>query len=122
MDRFRANTLDVVFPFPGPDAQDVAKTLADNEIPVVWVGEGGPDANMQVGRILIERGSSVVDALEELMATGEGRLWQPSIENQSIIPVDINPTFLSPGRQRLLDEVYAAIATGELDIGTQPDT
>jgi basic membrane lipoprotein Med (substrate-binding protein (PBP1-ABC) superfamily) len=123
MDRFRANTVDVVFPFPGPATAGVADVLASGELPIVWIGENGPAPNtLLVGRVVFEEGFAVILALEELIATGEGQFWQPSIGTYSILPVDINADLLSPGRQRLLEEAYWAIVSGELDIGTEPDT
>ncbi len=121
LDRFRANTVDVVFPFPGPAAAEAAKVLADGNLPMVWVGELGPPGEVLVGRLIFEEGPLVILALDELMATGEGKAWQPSIESNTLLPVDINANLLSPGRQRLLEEVYEAIAAGELDIGTELD-
>ncbi len=121
LDRFSANGVDVVFPFPGPDVADVVEALSGRGIPAVWVGENGPLTNMLVGRVVFEDGFAVILALEELMEQGEGRRWRPSIETYSIIPVDINDEHLSPGRQRLLEDAYWAISAGELDIGTEPD-
>jgi len=123
LDRFRANTVDIVYPFPGPAAAGVAEVLASGELPIVWIGENGPAPDtLLVGRVVFEEGFAVILALEELIATGEGQFWQPSIGTYSILPVDINADLLSPGRQRLLEEAYWAIVAGELDIGTEPDT
>jgi basic membrane lipoprotein Med (substrate-binding protein (PBP1-ABC) superfamily) len=121
MDRFRANSVDVVFIFPGPGAADAAALLASGSIPVVWVGDNAPAAAMLVGNITVEEGFAVVIALEDLIETGEGRFWQPSIQTYSVVPVDINPKFISPGRQRLLEEAFYEIVAGDLDIGTAPD-
>ena len=118
MDRFRANSADVVFPFPGPEASEAAQVLAEGNLPMVWVGENGPPGEVLVGRLIFEEGPLVIPAIEELIATGEGQTWQPSIESSTLLSVDINADFLSPGRQRLLEEVYEAIAAGDLDIGT----
>ncbi len=121
LDRFRANSVDVVFPFPGSAADEAADVLADGGLPMVWVGEGGPPAETRVGRVIFEADRLIVPALEDLMQTGEGKAWPYSIESRSILRADINSGLLSPGRQRLLDEAYEAIATGDLDIGTDPD-
>jgi hypothetical protein len=118
LDRFSANGVEVVFPFPGPDVADVVEALSGRGILAVWVGENGPLTDMLVGRVVFEDGFTVILALEDLMEQGEGRLWRPSIETYSIIPVDINDEHLSPGRQRLLEDAYWAILAGELDIGT----
>jgi hypothetical protein len=122
LDRFLANTVDVAFPFPGPEAAWVAETLTSDGLPMVWVGEEGPTGDALVGRVIVfEEAVAVIIALEDLITTGEGSVWQSSIEIQSIFPLDINPKYLSPGRQRLLYEVYESIAAGELDIGTESD-
>jgi len=118
LDRFRANTVDAVFILPGPEADEAANALAGGGIPIVWVGEGGSIVEALIGRLVFEEGSLVVLALDELVSTGEGETWRPSIETSTLFPADINDEFLSPGRQRLFEEAYEAIAAGELDIGT----
>jgi len=119
-DGFRANSVDVVFPFPGPQADKTAEILEAGGLPVVWVGAGGPAAEALVGRVIFEADRVIVPALDALMETGEGTAWRYSIESRTILSVDINAAFLSPGRQRLLDQAYEAIVEGELDIGTNP--
>jgi hypothetical protein len=121
LDGFRGKGVDVVFPLPGPAADEVAEVLGAGGLPMVWVGEGGPPAETRVGRVIFEPDGLVVPALEALMETGEGTAWPYSIESRTILRVDINADLLSPGRQRLLDEAYEAIAAGELDIGTDPE-
>ncbi|GMR10497.1 MAG: hypothetical protein BMS9Abin28_1318 [Anaerolineae bacterium] len=121
VDGFRAKGVDVVFPFPGPAADEVAELLGAGGLPMVWVGEGGPPAETRVGRVIFEADRMVVPALEALMETGEGKAWPYSIESRTILLVDINADLLSPGRQRLLEEAYEAIAAGDLDIGTDPE-
>lgn len=119
LDGFRGKGVDVVFSFPGPAADEVAEVLGAGGLPMVWVGEGGPPAEALVGRLIFEADRLVVPALEALLDTGEGMAWPYSIESRTILPVDINAGLLSPGRQRLLEEAYEAIAAGDLDIGTQ---
>ena len=121
LDKFRANTVDAVFIIPGPEADEAADALAGGGFPMVWVGEGGPTAEALIGRLIFIEGPLVLLALDDLVATGEGQAWRPSIESASLNPVDINDEFISPGRQRLFEEAYGAIAAGELDIGTDPE-
>ncbi|MFQ5944383.1 MAG: hypothetical protein ACE5JF_12605 [Anaerolineales bacterium] len=122
LDRFFANSVDVVFPYPGSAASAVVDVLTEAGLPMVWVGSNGPAGDMLVGRVsVVDHGFTVILALEDLMETGEGRFWQPSIETWSIVPEEINPELLSLGRQRLLEEAFYAIVAGELDIGTEPD-
>jgi hypothetical protein len=118
LDRFRANSVDVVFIFPGTAASEAAQVLVEGNLPMVWVGENGPPTKVLVGRLIFEEGSLVILALDVLLSTGEGQAWPLSIETSTLFPVDINDELLSPGRQRLLEEAYGAIAAGELDIGT----
>ncbi len=118
LDKFRANTVDAVFIIPGPEAEEASDTLAGGGLPIVWVGEGGPSVEALIGRLIFIEGPLVLLALEDLVATGEGQAWRPSIESATLFLVDINDGFISPGRQRLLEEAYGAIAAGELDIGT----
>lgn len=121
LDKFRANTVDAVFLVPGPAAEEASHTLVGGGLPMVWVGQGGPTREALIGRLIFEEGPLVLLALDDLVASGEGKAWRPSIESATLIPVDINDEFLSPGRQRLLEEAYGAIAAGELDIGTDLD-
>ncbi|MDK1046019.1 MAG: hypothetical protein QGM45_10090, partial [Anaerolineales bacterium] len=118
-DGFRANSVDVVFPLPGPAADEVTKQLEAAGIPMVWVGAGGPSAEVLIGRVIFEADPLVVPALGALMEGEVGTGWPYSIETRAILIVDINVDLLSPGRQRLLDQAYEAIAAGDLDIGTQ---
>ena len=106
------------FLFPGPAADEAADVLASGGLPIVWVGEGGPTVEALIGRLIFMEGPLVLLALDDLVATGEGQAWRPSIETATLIPVDINDEFISPGRQRLFEEAYRAIAAGELAIGT----
>ena len=117
LDKFRANTVDAIFILPGPEADESVNALAGGGLPIVWVGEGGPTAEALVGRLIFTEGPLVILALDDLMAMGEGQAWRTSIESATLISADINDEFLSPGRQRLLEEAYGAIAVGELDIG-----
>ena len=119
LDGYRVRNVDVVFPFPGPAVDEAAEMLEAGGLPVVWIGPGGPAAEALVGRVIFEADRLVVPALEALLETGEGTAWRYSIETRSILPVDINADLLSPGRQRLLDQAYEAIADGNLDIGTK---
>ncbi len=121
LDGFRGKGVDVVFSIPGPSADEVAEVLGAGGLPIVWVGKGGPPAEMRVGRVIFEADRIIVPALEALMETREGKAWPYSIESRAILLVDINADLLSPGRQRLLEEAYEAIAAGELDIGTDPE-
>ena len=119
LDRFRANTVDAVWIVPGPDADLAMQALTEAEIPMVWIGGDGPPSQALIGRVhIVEVSDTVYLAMEDLIASGEGKLWQPSIESGSIRAGDINAELLSPGRQRLLEEVVEAIAAGDLDIGT----
>lgn len=118
-DAFRSKGVDVVFPFPGPAADEVTKALGAGGLPMVWVGAGGPSAEVLIGRVIFEADPLVVPALEALMEGEEGTGWPYSIETRTILIVDINVDLLSPGRRRLLDQAYEAIAAGDLDIGTQ---
>ena len=121
LDKFRANTVDAVFIIPGPAAEEAADALAGGGFPMVWVGDGGPIVEGLIGRLIFIEGPLVLFALDNIVATGEGQAWRPSIESATLIPVDINDEILSPGRQRLFEEAYGAIATGELGIGTDPE-
>jgi hypothetical protein len=120
LDKFRANTVDAVFLVPGPAAEKAANILAGGGLPMVWVGEGGPTVEALIGRLIFIEGPLVLLALDDLVATGEGQAWRPSIESATLLSANINDEFLSPGRQRLFEEAYGAIAAGELDIGTDP--
>ena len=118
-DASRRNGLAVFFPVTGPAADEVTKALGAGGLPMVWVGAGGPSAEVLIGRVIFEADPLAVPALEALMEGEEGTGWPYSIETRTILIVDINVDLLSPGRRRLLDQAYEAIAAGDLDIGTQ---
>ena len=121
LDRFRANTVDAVWIVPGEGADGMMETLTAAGFPLVWIGDEGPPEALTIGRIaVVDETELVFAAMEDLLATGDGKFWQPSIETGAIDIHDINPVLLSPGRQRLLDEAYEAIVAGDLDIGTAP--
>jgi hypothetical protein len=64
----------------------------------------------------------IEQALEALVAGEPGTAWSYAIENGGIRLGEIDPEALSPGRQRLLQEAYEAVAAGRLDLGIDPAT
>lgn len=119
VDRFRAQGVQVVFVPPAPEALPLATALGQAGLWLVWIGELPEDFPVAAlaGRVAFDSQPLVVPALQALLGGSAGQAWSYTIENGGIVLADVNEQAISPGRQRLLQEAYQAVATGELDIG-----
>jgi basic membrane lipoprotein Med (substrate-binding protein (PBP1-ABC) superfamily) len=121
-DSLRVQGVEFLFVIPGPAAGEAAAQLAAGELQVVWVGEL-PTPELQVaGQVVFAAEPLIEQALEGLLAGQAGMAWSYAIENGGIRLGEIDPDALSPGRQRLLQEAYEAVAAGRLDLGIDPAT
>lgn len=59
-------------------------------------------------------------ALTALLSGEPGRAWPYAVESQSIAFENLNPQALSPGRERMLQEAWQGLASGQLQIGVDP--
>ena len=122
VDGFRGQGVEVVFVVPGPGAVQVAALLAGGGLGLVWIGDlPAPDLRV-AGQVVFAADGLIEQALDALQAGERGAAWPYAIENGGIRLGKLNPEAISPGRQRLLQEAYEAVATGQLDLGIDPNT
>lgn len=122
VDGFRGQGVEVVFVIPGPGAAEAAAQLVEGGMWLVWVGElPTPDLRI-AGQVVFAADGLILQALDALQAAEPGAAWPYSIENGGIRLGDVDPEAISPGRQRLLQAAYEAVAAGQLDIGIDPAT
>jgi basic membrane lipoprotein Med (substrate-binding protein (PBP1-ABC) superfamily) len=119
VDGFRGKGVDVVFPVPGPETVRIASEVGAAGIWIVWIGEVPSEvpAASVAGRVAFELESLILAALDDLVAGRPGAAWPFAIENGGLYLADLNDEAISPGRQRLVQEAYDSVASGELDIG-----
>jgi len=119
-DAFRGQGVEVVFVVPGPAADEAGAQLAEGGLWLVWVGDL-PTPNLRVaGQVVFAVDGLIKQALEALQAGQSGAAWPYAVENGGIRLGEVDPEAISPGRQRLLQEAYDAVAAGQLDIGIDP--
>jgi len=120
IDGFRGQGVEVVFVVPGPAAAEAGAQLAEGGLWVVWVGDlPTPDLRI-AGQVVFASDGLILQALDALQAGGPGAAWPYTVENGGIRLGEVDPEAISPGRQRLLQEAYDAVAAGQLDIGIDP--
>jgi hypothetical protein len=114
--------VDVVSAVPGPEAEAGLSLLAEAGLWVVWTSEPprGVAVERLAGGVRFAPEALVDQALEALLAGEEGRGWPYSVENGGIQLAGLNVAAVSPGRQRVLEAAYQALADGELDPGVDP--
>jgi hypothetical protein len=116
--------VDVVFTLPGPAANDVVNSLVQAGFWVVWAGLGSPApvADHLVGEVVLKPEVLVVQALEPLVEGSQGQSWPYTIEDGGLAIERLNAAAISPGRERILSDLVAALSAGELEIGVDPVT
>jgi hypothetical protein len=112
--------VEVAFVVPGPGAAETAAQLVEGGLWLVWVGDlPTPDLRI-VGQVVFAADGLILQALDAMQAGEPGAAWPYSIGNGGIRLGDVDPEAISPGRQRLLQEAYDAVAAGQLDLGIDP--
>jgi hypothetical protein len=119
-DAFRGQGVEVIFVIPGPAAAEAAAQLVEGSLWLVWVGELPTPELKVAGQVVFEADGLIQQALDALQVAEAGAAWPYSIENGGIRLGGVDPEAISPGRQRLLQEAYDAVAAGQLDIGIDP--
>ena len=116
--------VDVVFALPGPAAEEAAGSLEEAGFWVVWSGGDPAPASWDhlAGEIALTADGLIALALEALLAGSQGQAWPYSVENGSLAVSRLNPAALSPGRERLLQDLVAALSSDQLEIGIDPAT
>lgn len=118
VDGYRGQGVDIVFVVPSPETQALAAGLAQAGVWVVWSGPLpealGAAGSGLAGRISFERDTLVLEALAALAGGATGEAWPYSIQNGGLVLANLNSEAISPGRQRLLEEAYQALASGDL--------
>jgi hypothetical protein len=72
--------------------------------------------------VITEPTSIVLAALEGLLAGEIGTAWPYAIENESLGWGTLNADAISPGRERILEATWQALASGELEVGVDPQS
>ncbi len=122
VDGFRGQGVEVVFVVPGPGAGEAAARLVEGGLWLVWVGELPFPGPKLAGNVVFAAEELILRALEALQAGETGAAWPYSIENGGIRIGVVDPQAISPGRQRLLQEAFQAVAAGRLELGIDPVT
>ncbi len=125
VDGYARQGVDVVFVPPSAEAVPLAAALGEAGVWLVWIGAPPPGVPPEslAGRVGFALEPLLFGALEALAAGEVGQAWPYAIHNGGLVLADINSEAISPGRQRLLDETYRAVANSELDIGLDtPET
>jgi hypothetical protein len=116
--------VDVVFVIPGTgDFPSWDAILAAN-VWIVHLGEAPPQVPTDriAGSVITEPTSIVLAALEGLLAGEIGTAWPYAIENESLGWGTLNADAISPGRERILEATWQALASGELEVGVDPQS
>ncbi len=116
--------VDVVSAVPGPEAETGLSLMAEAGLWIVWTSEppSGVAEERLAGGVRFAPEALVEQALEALLAGEGARGWPYSVENGGIQLTGLNAAALSPGRQRVLEAAYQALAQGGLDPGLDPVT
>jgi hypothetical protein len=123
------------------DQQAAADVMIKNAVKTVYVFPGAGDNTLlaylaQAGINLIGGNTPPADVQGQWVATVHPdwigairQIWPKLIRSQggisqdaSITLADINPNFLSPGRQRLVEQTLADLSAGFIDTGVNPLT
>ncbi len=120
-DELVSRRVDAVFVAPGV-GQVSSSFTTTGFLWFVYVQEAPPELSPDriAGSVVFNPQPLVLEALEGLLAGEGGRAWPYAIDNGSMSLGPLNPTGISPGRQRLLEEAFELLASGELDVSAEP--
>lgn len=90
----------------------------------VYVEHAPPElaSDRIAGSVVFEPQQLVLAALQGLMAGEGGKAWPYSLDNDSILLGPLNSEAISPGRERILQEAFQLLASGELEVSVDPIT
>lgn len=118
-----ARLADSVFIAPG--AGQLSSSLSQTSfLWFVYVDDAPPEVATErvAGSVVFDHHPLVLMALEGLLAGEGGTAWPYSVENGSMLLGPVNAEAISPGRQRILNEAFELLVSGELDVGVDPIT
>ncbi len=113
-----ANGVQTVYVFPGITDAALFETLAQKGVRLI--GGAAPPPNVG-GQWVASIRSDEIAAVRAIFARwleGEGGVQLAA----PLAVTDVNPALLSPGRQRLVDELIAEMLAGGIDTGVDPTT
>jgi hypothetical protein len=122
-DEILARRADAVFVAPGVGQLSTSLSTT-GFLWFVYVEDAPPElaAARIAGSVIFEPQQLVVAALEGLLSGEGGVAWPYSIDSGSILLGPLNSQAISPGRERILQEAFELLASGELEIGIDPST
>lgn len=111
-----ANAVKTAYVDPGVEDESLLEYLAKAGINLI--GEQAPAAGIQnqwVASISSDLTGMVIEQIKQLLQEKPGE--QTAGEAQPLQVIDVNPALLSPGRQRLVENVRAGLLDGAIDTG-----
>ncbi len=117
-DQLLANAVDTVYLAPGTGDAYLVEYLVLAGVNLI--GGETPADPLRVNWVATIR-TDPAQAIRQIwpkLLSGEGS----SSENASLMLTDINPALLSPGRQRLVEEMLVDLLAGYVDTGIDPQT
>jgi hypothetical protein len=116
--------VDVAFVIPGPREWQASQSLGQAGVWVVRVGRTPlADATESLaGGVEFCPQELLPGVLDAVLQGEEGRDWPYAAGNGGIQLGEFNAEAISPGRQRVLQEIKEALASGELEVGVDPLT
>ncbi|HEY69514.1 MAG TPA: hypothetical protein G4O08_02910 [Anaerolineae bacterium] len=120
----QSRPVDVVFVIPSSGELPSWPAILSTQTWIVHVGEApqGVPAERIAGSVITDPIPILLAALDGLRAGESGTAWSYAIENGSLLWGTLNADAVSPGRVRILEDVWQALASGELDVGVDPQT
>lgn len=120
----QSRPVDVVFVMPGLDEFPSWPAILATQAWIVHVGETPQEvpAERIAGSVITNPIPILIAALDDLRAGENGTVWPYAVENDSLLWGTLNADAVSPGRVRILEEVWQALVSGELEVGVDPQT
>jgi hypothetical protein len=120
-ERLRVEGFDmIVVPAAGTQAATLVEDWVQSDAQIVWIGNQIPPEGVQLaGRVDFDPWPVTERALEALLQGEPGEIWVYLVANGSI-HYKADPALISPGRRRLLEDTYQALAEDRLDPGVSP--
>ncbi len=120
----QSRPVDVVFVIPSPDELPSWQAILATQTWIVHIGDPpqGVPAERIAGSVITDPIPILLAALDGLRTGESGTAWPYAVENGSLLYGTLNTSAVSPGRVRILEDVWQALASGELEVGVDPQT